>query len=155
MLKKLVPIAAALSLLAACTTTGGEKQTVGTLGGAVAGGVLGAQFGKGDGRLIATGVGTLLGAFLGSEIGASLDRADRLYAERAAQQAYAAPVGETITWRNPESGHSGAITTTREGYSSSGAYCREYQQTITVGGQVERAYGVACRQPDGSWKIVE
>ena len=32
--------------------------------------------------------------------------------------------------------------------------CREFQQTITVGGRTETAYGTACRQPDGDWKIV-
>jgi hypothetical protein len=30
----------------------------------------------------------------------------------------------------------------------------EFQQTITVGGQTQRAYGTACRKPDSSWKEV-
>jgi len=30
--------------------------------------------------------------------------------------------------------------------------CREYQTTIVVGGKPEKAYGKACRQPDGTWK---
>jgi len=25
---------------------------------------------------------------------------------------------------------------------------------VTVGGETEQAYGTACRQPNGSWKIV-
>jgi hypothetical protein len=33
--------------------------------------------------------------------------------------------------------------------------CREFQQTIVVNGQQQPAYGRACEQPDGSWKIVE
>ena len=32
--------------------------------------------------------------------------------------------------------------------------CREFQQTITIGGQPQRAYGTACRQADGTWRIV-
>jgi hypothetical protein len=32
-------------------------------------------------------------------------------------------------------------------------YCREFQKQIIIDGKVERGYGVACRQPDGSWKI--
>ena len=32
--------------------------------------------------------------------------------------------------------------------------CREFQQTIMIGGQPQRAYGTACHQPDGTWKIV-
>ena len=32
--------------------------------------------------------------------------------------------------------------------------CREYQTTIIIGGKPEKAYGRACRQPDGTWKQV-
>jgi hypothetical protein len=32
--------------------------------------------------------------------------------------------------------------------------CREFRQTITISGQPVQAYGTACRQPDGIWKIV-
>lgn len=132
----------------------GTKQTIGAAGGAIGGGLLGSQIGSGSGRLVAVGVGTLVGALVGSEIGRSLDKADMAYAQRANQQAHSAPVGETITWNNPESGNYGEVTPVRDGYADSGEYCREYQQTIYVGGQQESAYGVACRQPDGTWKIV-
>ena len=70
-------------------------------------------------------------------------------------RASAAPLGTQIAWNNPESGHSGTVTPIREGHTSSGRYCREYQQTVTVGGRVKEAYGTACRQPDGSWQFVQ
>ena len=35
------------------------------------------------------------------------------------------------------------------------AQCREFQRTITIGGKTEKAYGTACRQPDGTWKEVD
>ena len=38
--------------------------------------------------------------------------------------------------------------------NNNGRYCREFQQTVTIGGRTAEAYGTACRQPDGSWKIV-
>ncbi|HYD29454.1 MAG TPA: RT0821/Lpp0805 family surface protein [Azospirillaceae bacterium] len=153
--KSLVPVVIAALLMAACSTTGGTKQTVGTIGGAVAGGALGSRFGGGTGKLVATGVGTLLGAFVGSEIGASLDKADQTHLQRATQQAYAAPIGEKIAWNNPQSGNYGTITPLKDGYTSSGSYCREYQQTVTVNGRVEQAFGTACQQPDGSWRLVQ
>lgn len=143
----------ALALVTGCTDGMGTKQTFGTLGGAGAGAVIGSQFGSGDGRIAATAIGTLLGAFAGSEIGASLDRADQAAAGQAMNQAYVAPVGQTIRWNNAQSGNNGTITTTRDGYSSAGAYCREFQQTITVGDRNQTAYGTACQQPDGSWQI--
>ena len=92
---------------------------------------------------------------IGSEIGKSLDRADRLYAERTAQSALErAPVGQSTAWSNPDSGHSGTVTPTRTYQTAQGQNCREYQQTVTIGGRTESAYGRACRQADGSWKIV-
>ncbi len=133
--------------------TAGNKQLIGGGTGAVLGGLAGSQVGKGSGRLWATGAGVLLGALAGSEIGSSLDKADQVYAQQASQRAYSAPVGETIRWNNPDSGNYGTITPTRDGRTSSGAYCREYQQTIYVGGKQQSGYGTACQQPDGSWKV--
>ncbi len=149
--------AAALVMTAGCQTTNswGTKQTVGTGAGAVAGGLLGSQVGSGSGQIWAAGAGALLGALVGSEIGMSLDRADMAYMQQAQQNSYNAPVGNTISWNNPESGNSGTYTVVRDGTEkTSGRYCREYQQTVTVGGQKQSAYGTACRQPDGSWEVI-
>ena len=140
---------------AGCAEQGyGPKQSVGTLGGAALGGLLGAQFGSGTGKLATTAVGVLIGALAGSEIGRSLDRADQAYANRAVTQAHNAPLGETITWNNPKSGNQGAVTPVRDGTSASGQYCREFQQSVTVAGKTQQGYGIACRQPDGTWRIV-
>ena len=149
--------AVALSLMTAgCQTDDwGQKQTLGTGIGAVGGGLLGSQIGKGHGQLWATGAGVLLGALVGSEIGKSLDDADRAAMSHAQSQAYTAPVGEPIAWNNPESGHSGTIVATRDGTTSSGRYCREYTQTINIGGQQQQGVGRACQNPDGSWDIVK
>jgi surface antigen len=148
-------VAVSLALPACQTFDGmGTKQTVGAGTGAVLGGLLGSRVGKGSGQLWGTGAGVLLGALIGSEIGQSLDRADQAYMGQAVTRAQSAPIGETISWRNPESGNSCTIKPTRDGYSSAGRYCREYQQTIIVGGKSQSAYGQACQQPDGSWQIV-
>ena len=150
---KLAPALARSLALGACET-GGTKQTIGTIGGAGAGALLGSQFGKGSGNLAMVGLGTLAGALVGGSVGKSLDSADRMAAQGAERRAYAAPIGDTITWNNPQSGNRGTITPTRDGYTNSGSYCREFQNTIMVGGEQKRGYGTACRQPDGSWKII-
>ena len=163
MRKSLITLACTAVLLGGCANAGngpGEfganKTTAGGLLGAVGGAVAGSQVGKGKGQLAATAAGTLLGALVGSEVGSSLDKADQQYAHRAQTQAQTAPIGQSIVWSNPESGHSGTITPVREGrVASTGDYCREYEQTVTVGGQSQKAYGTACRQPDGSWKVVQ
>ncbi len=152
----LLVMALAMFSLTACQTleNRGNKELIGGASGAVIGGILGSKVGGGSGQAWASGAGVLLGALIGSEIGSSLDRADRIYAGEANVAAHEAPIGDAISWNNPESGNSGTVTPTRDGYSSSGRYCREYQQEIIVGGQRETAYGTACQQPDGSWEIL-
>lgn len=154
--KSLLATLALTLLLPACQAQNmGTKEGFGTLGGAAVGGLLGSNIGKGSGRLAATAAGVVIGGWLGNEIGASLDKADRAELSYANQRAYTAPIGQQISWNNPQSGNSGTIVPTRDGYDNSGAYCREFQQTITVGGQKQQGYGRACQQPDGSWKIVQ
>lgn len=154
--KRLLPVAVIAGVLAGCAENQyGPKQTGGAILGGVGGAVAGAQFGKGNGRLAATALGTLLGAYVGSEVGKSLDRADQQYAAQAETRAYSAPIGQSISWNNPESGHSGSYTPVRDGNDAGGNYCREYQTTVNIGGQSQQAYGTACQQPDGSWKVVK
>ena len=155
--KRIAFVAFAALLLAACADYQSRpKQSGGTLIGAGLGALAGSQIGSGRGQLAAVAIGALAGAFIGSEIGKSLDKADRLYAQQAQKKAYAAPIGETIAWNNPDSGNSGSFTPTRDGTNkATGEYCREYQTTVNVGGRTEEAYGTACRQPDGSWRITK
>ncbi len=154
---KLLTAAIATSLLlGACAENGQfDSQTLGPVMGGLAGGFLGSQFGEGSGKTAMAIAGALAGAWAGSKIAQGMTAQDRGYYDRAASQAASAPVGKTVTWYSPESGAQGTITPTRDGRADSGEYCREYQQTITVGGKTQKAYGTACRQPDGSWKVIQ
>ena len=152
---KLIAIIFVLPLLASCAQDAGDKQTLGTLIGAAGGGLAGAQIGSGSGNLAAAAAGALLGAMVGSEVGKSLDRADRMYMGQTRQRALETNrTGVKSKWSNPDSGHSGTVTPQPAVKQSSGGYCREFQETVTIGDQQETAYGTACRQPDGTWKIV-
>ncbi|WP_029008877.1 RT0821/Lpp0805 family surface protein [Azospirillum halopraeferens] len=134
---------------------GGNKQMAGAVLGGVVGGLAGSRFGGGTGKLVAVGVGTLLGAALGSAAGASMDRADLAYAQQAERTAYGAPVGQTISWNNPQNGNWGSYTPVRDGYASGGQYCREFQTTASIGGRMQQVTGTACQQADGSWRMVQ
>jgi len=141
------------AFLAISCTNVGPNAAMGAATGAAAGGLIGAAAGGGAEDIAA---GVLLGGLLGGAIGNSLDQRDREMAYRNNQRALEANrVGQASTWRNPDSGHSGSFTPTRTYESSQRQYCREYQQTIVVGGESQKAYGRACRQPDGSWQIVQ
>ena len=151
--KKSIAITMLVSALAlsGCAENAGQKETGGALLGAALGGLLGSQFGSGGGRLAATAFGTLAGAAVGS----SIDEVDRMKMRQAERVAYTAPLNETIVWNNPDSGNHGSFTPVRDGRTDGGAYCREFQSEIIVGGKKEEGFGTACRQPDGTWKIVE
>ncbi|HEX9569060.1 MAG TPA: RT0821/Lpp0805 family surface protein [Rhodospirillales bacterium] len=132
------------------------KQTAGTLVGAGLGALAGSQIGSGKGQLAAVAIGALAGAWAGSEVGKSLDKADKMYAQRTAQQSLEYnQAGQAAAWRNPDSGHSGTVTPTRTYVSSDGQNCREFEQTIYIDGKQETAKGRACRRADGTWQIVQ
>jgi len=142
-------------VLAGCSPGMGPKETGGTLVGAGTGALIGSQIGGGSGQLVAVAIGTLAGALVGQEVGRSLDRADRLAMERNAQYALEyTRTNQATGWRNPDTGNYGSVTPVETYQTSSGQYCREYIQTVVIGGRQQQAYGTACRQPDGSWKIV-
>lgn len=149
-----VALVAGLSLSACADMQNSPKTSVGTLAGAGLGGLLGAQFGSGTGKLVGVGLGTVVGALVGRGVGESLDRADRQTAARNAEQSLESrPSGSVSTWQNPDNGTSGTFQPTRTYETAEGRFCREYQQTVTVGGKTQQAYGTACRQADGSWKV--
>ncbi|TAL02991.1 MAG: glycine zipper 2TM domain-containing protein [Rhodospirillaceae bacterium] len=151
-----IPALATALTLSGCANDGqGGKEVGGTLTGAAIGGFMGSQIGGGGGGgMAATAIGTLLGAYIGNSIGRQLDEDDRRRMREAETRAYSSPLNEPITWNNPNNGNSGYITPIRDGHSESGAYCREFQSEVVVGGQRQNAHGTACREPDGSWRIV-
>jgi surface antigen len=137
--------------LAACTTTGGSAS--GGLGATAAGGLLAANSNgippaalereKVTGRLL-EGPYVLL-----------LTTDDSARAERAAIVAFdSTPSGQTTIWRNPENGHWGTLTPSRTFRDAEGRYCRDYRQTVTIGGQEHQGIGSACRETGGVWRIM-
>ncbi len=148
---------AAVVVLAGCQNMqDSPKQTMGTILGAGTGALIGSQVGGGKGQLVGIAVGTLAGAMIGGEIGKSLDNADKAMAQRTAQTTMENNrAGQTSSWRNPDSGHSGSYTPTSTYRTASGQDCREYETSVTIDGRTERATGRACRGPNGEWQIVQ
>lgn len=145
-----------LSLLAACTQDSGQKQTVGTLLGAGIGALAGSHVGSGKGQLVGVALGTLAGAYFGSEVGKSLDKADQAYMQRTTQNTLETNrTGQSSSWSNPDSGHSGTVTPTRTYQAADNTACREFENTVRIGGKEETVVGEACRQPDGTWRVVK
>jgi surface antigen len=136
-------------LVSACADQPAQEQQGMVIGG-VLGGVLGSQVGRGEGRTVATIVGTLIGAAVGGAVGRSMAESDRL---KAAHSLETVRTGVPSTWRNPDTGNQYTFTPTRT-YDAAQGPCREYVVDAIIGGKREKVYGTACRQPDGSWRVV-
>jgi surface antigen len=136
-----------------------DREVIGTLLGGIVGGIIGNQFGRGRGRTAATVAGVVLGGIAGNAITrdrwCSDRRADAYYYNYAYYDAFDTPsYGRRYEWRNNYSGNWGYVEpigyTDYQGYDD----CREFSQTIYIDGRPQYGRGVACRQRDGSWRIV-
>lgn len=121
----------------------------GTVLGAIAGGVIGNQFGHGGGRVAATVGGAVVGGVIGNKIAGDMDCDDRHYAFDTYYHALDGNIGERYEWRNPE-GHYGYFTPTREFYDR-GMRCRDFTAASYREGRHFERSGTACYGRDGYW----
>ena len=150
-MKKLMLVGlVSLPLVSGCAT----KMETGTVVGALTGGALAYGLGQDSSKKeLWTVLGIGLGAMIGQNIGKQLDERDRILMGQTFNHTMEkAPINATGQWQNPDTGHGGTVTPTRTFETQTGP-CREFTQTVSIGGQMEQAYGTACRQADGSWKI--
>ena len=127
-----------------------NREMIGRILGGATGGLVGAQVGEdGTSRLIAVAAGTVVGALIGGEIGHEMDRSDRLCVDQALEHA---PDGTKIRWNDGNQQYT--VTPEKTGQNNDGQYCREYTMQSHVGDQNKQVVGKACRQPDGTWRIV-
>jgi surface antigen len=156
---KTVAALLALSVVTGCASSSGGssggfsgEQTatvLGALGGAAAG------YALGDGEWWAIGAGALVGGLVGNRVGNYLDERDRQQAYSNANYALNNnPDGQTAKWSNPQKGTGGYTTPTDTYQTVNGSTCRTYQTGVTANGQSQSGTGTACRQPDGTWKLV-
>ena len=134
------------------TMQANPKTTIGAVGGGALGGLIAGAAGANPAAIAAATIGGIL---VGGLVGNLLDERDKRLAAEAAQKAMeSTPSGKPVAWQNPDSGHSGTVTPTKTYQTANGTYCRDYETTVLIDGKQERATGTACRQPDGSWRVV-
>ena len=154
-MKKLMMIGLiTLPLMSGCAGTY-NKATTGAALGALTGTALAYGLGKDSSKkglwLIA---GAAAGGLAGNAIGKQLDERDRLLLGKTFQNTMeTAPNNQVGGWNNPNSGNSGTVTPTQTMVRSNNQPCREFNTTVNIGGELSQAFGMACRQGDGSWKI--
>jgi surface antigen len=133
--------------LSACAT----REEAGTLTGAAVGAAVGSTIGGGRGRALAIWLGAVVGAHIGQTIGRYMDEQDRI---RTSMVLESNRTYQPSTWHNPDTGYDYTVTPTRT-YEVAEGPCREFTVNAIIGGKTEQVYGTACRQADGSWKIIK
>lgn len=145
------------SALAGCANV--ERQTglgtgaqTGAVTGAAAGGLIAGLAGAHPAWIVGS---ILMGAVAGGLVGDYLSDRDK---EQHAATSYDAletqQTGGQSTWSNPDSGNSGSTRILNVYRTADGRLCKDFEQTISAGGQSETANGTACQQSDGTWKPV-
>lgn len=150
--QKLVVGTALLSSIAACAVNQSgrvgadpkvfNKENVIPLGGGILGAVICNELfdghGSKDGWTAACGIA---GYF-----------ASKAFVQQHNQALERNKIGQTTHWEDPD-GSAHSVTPTRTYYDRD-MPCREFRQTVEIEGQMEILEGKACRQNDGSWKLV-
>lgn len=159
-LKSTATILCSASVLAlgasACSWDDKRSETLGGAMGGVLGGIAGSKTGKGTGQKLGIVLGATLGAMWGQDIAKGLNEADKIYSARTTQDTleYGKP-GETSTWSNPDSGHSGTVTADETYANENGENCRQFETTVQVDGESRTAAGTACKAKNGEWRVVD
>lgn len=126
-----------------------NREQIGMVVGGAAGGVLGSTIGKGDGKTVAVIGGTIIGILVGGAIGRSMDQADHQCTGQILEHA---EDNQRIIWTGPN-GAEYSMRPGRTWQAQTGLYCRDYEATATIAGKLQKIFGKACRNPDGSWNL--
>ena len=149
-----------LGALGGCANDPDASRVLGTsLGagvGAVAGGYLGNKIGSGAANTIATTVGVAMGAYFGGRLFDKLSRGDLNLAAAAQTAALEnTPSGKAVTWSNPDTGAAGLAMAKPVIQKETAGPCRPFTHLVQQDGKQETVEGIACRDPDGSWRVLE
>lgn len=147
--------ALALSLSGCQLLSDRDNQIAGaTIIGAGAGMLLAAE-------LYSTGTGGALAMFTLGTVGAAtgyyrakelLPQEKQAFNDAAYRSLGSAAIGETVTWRDPETGNHGSFTPTREFIDKQGRTCRDLRSSITVRDDTATTNAAACRLHDSAWQ---
>ena len=128
----------------------------GVIIGGLIGGLVGNSITHGSGRFPGTLGGVVVGGAIGAALTNKMDCEDRSYAYKTYYDGFnSGRTQSDYEWRNDHSGHSGRFRVDNYYTDPDGFRCASYRQSVTVDGDVRDTRGHACRQPDGSWAIID
>lgn len=129
------------------------NEDVGGITGAVAGGVIGNQFGDGTGKTLMTAVGAIIGHKIGSSAGAQLDEFNQ---EKFKNTMETTHPNHWKSWVNPNDQNTYRV---RPGYAETvevrgrATNCRPYQMVLITPNETVRSSGYACKHQQENWEF--
>ncbi len=122
----------------------------GAVAGAAFGGIV-AALANANPAWIAASV--VLGGVAGGAIGNKLGKEDaKKHASNNLNSLDRLSEGQTSSWSNSHTGHSGSTTVRRVTRRDDGTVCKSYTETVRAGDETVTRDGTACRVHGGSWK---
>lgn len=139
---KVKSLLVSLMLIVVINSCYASASMIGTIIGGAAGGLVGSRFGGGSGKLWSAGGGAVAGAVLGNVVGSNMDKTNQLSKNNeSTNQQYSQRMAPVFQSTSDESEHS---------YKE----CREEHSMAMIAGKQQQIYSTACRQSDGTWKLV-
>jgi Ni/Co efflux regulator RcnB/surface antigen len=127
----------------------------GVIAGALIGGLIGNMAGRGGERTGPTIAGVIVGGAVGAALTNNLNCEDRSYAYKTYYEGFnSGRPGSRYEWRNPRNNDRGQFRVGRYYNDRDGFRCASFTQIVYIQGRQHRSEGVACRQPDGAWAVV-
>jgi surface antigen len=140
-------VMAALLPLGGCAEK--EKEVVAPVFGAGVGLAAGSAIGS---TAAEAGLGAA-GFVVGLAVAPYLGKRDVAYFDQAIEQAAARPLGESVRWRNPNTGTTGEIKVIGEEKLFAAKQCRKLRSSVTTENEMSFEEMVVCRDNAQPWYI--
>lgn len=131
-----------------CRKQNSDNKVVGTIFGALAGGLIGDAASHGKGGAVVGGA--ILGGLLGNAVARDLPCEDHPYAFKAYASGLNGDIGRRYEWRHGS--NYGYFTPQRE-FNRGRQVCRSWSETTYARGRTYTRSGTACRMTDGNWRF--
>lgn len=128
-----------------------NREQIGQVLGGVTGAVIGSTVGQGKGNTAAIIGGSIIGVIVGGSIGRSMDRVDQGCVGQVLEHG---PDGKRVEWTDRDGRTHYQVTPDKPFKDNQGRDCRKYLTNAVTNGNSSKTYNTSCRDPNGTWQLI-
>lgn len=128
-----------------------DREQIGQVLGGITGAVIGSTVGQGKGNTAAIIGGSIIGVIVGGSIGRNMDRVDQGCVGQVLEHA---PDGKRVEWADREGRTHYQVTPDKPFKDNKGRDCRKYLTNAVTNGNSRKTYNTSCREPNGTWQMI-